>query len=75
MGTKINNFLNSTKQNSQKCFTKFSILQNKILKSCSNYHQLPYFIIAFIYKIFHKICDKANNGYYSFSLFIYISIR
>ena len=44
MGTKINKFLNSTKQNSQKCFTKFSILQNKILKSCSNCHQLPYFI-------------------------------
>ena len=33
MDTKINKILNSTKQNSQKCLTKFSILQNKILKS------------------------------------------
>ena len=65
MGTKINNFLNSTKQNSQKCFTKFSILQNKILKSCSNCHQLPYFIIAFIYEIFHKICDKVQFKLFS----------
>ena len=65
MGTKINKFLNSTKQNSQKCFTKFSILQNKILKSCSNCHQLPYFIIAFIYEIFHKICDKVQFKLFS----------